>query len=701
MWTEKGMQLWGGIECTVNRVGDRFHDQFFKGGHLDRLDDLDRIAELGVRTLRYPILWERTAPERPDERDWRFADERLGRLRDLGIEPIVGLVHHGSGPRYTNLLDGSFAPGLADHARAVAERFPWIEAYTPVNEPLTTARFSTLYGHWYPHATDERSFAQALLNQVRATVLSMRAIREVNPAARLVQTDDLGRTHATTPLRYQAEFDNERRWLGWDLLCGRVDRQHRMWGHFLEQGVDEAELAWFLEDPCPPDVVGVNYYLTSERFLDHRIDRYPPDTHGANWSERFADVEAVRVLAGGIDGPGRLLREAWERYGLPLAITECHLGCTREEQVRWLAYVWGEAEAARQDGVDVEAVTVWSLFGAHDWCSLLTCDANLYEPGVFDLRAPEPRPTALARAVRTLACEGTMEASGEGWWERPVRLLYPPALAGDDVAPVPAKRRTGPRRSILILEDDRGLARAFASRCELRGLDYVLAGRDETDPLCPASVRHALDLRRPWAVVSPDGGGSALARGCAEVGARVLVLSDERVFDGTKGSPYVESDPPQCDWEWTVLGECPHALIVRVGTLFGVPTDGDFVSRTLAALERGERVVAACEGVVSPTFVPHLVDATLDLLVDDMAGIVHLTSEAALTPVGFARRIAAVAGLAVDLVDEAPPDPKDCPSIRCGLRSERAWPMPPLDEALAWAIRDVRDGARIARTYVA
>ena len=51
-------------------------------------------------------------------------------------------------------------------AGAAAERYPWIEDWTPVNEPLTTARFSALYGHWYPHAQDEHAFWLALLNQI-------------------------------------------------------------------------------------------------------------------------------------------------------------------------------------------------------------------------------------------------------------------------------------------------------------------------------------------------------------------------------------------------------------------------------------------------------------------------------------------------------------------------------------------------------
>ena len=116
----------------------------------------------------------------------------------------------------------------------MAERYPDIDAYTPVNEPLTTARFSALYGLWYPHRRDDRSFVRALLNQVRGTVLAMRAVREVNPRAQLVQTDDLGHVDSSPRLRYQAEFENLRRWLSFDLLTGRVDAQHPMRGYLRQ-----------------------------------------------------------------------------------------------------------------------------------------------------------------------------------------------------------------------------------------------------------------------------------------------------------------------------------------------------------------------------------------------------------------------------------------------------------------------------------
>src|SRR3712207_8030692 len=63
--------------------------------------------------------------------------------------------------------------GVQTCALPISARYPWLEFYTPVNEPCTTARFAGLYGVWYPHARDDKSFIQALLIQCRAVVLSM------------------------------------------------------------------------------------------------------------------------------------------------------------------------------------------------------------------------------------------------------------------------------------------------------------------------------------------------------------------------------------------------------------------------------------------------------------------------------------------------------------------------------------------------
>ncbi len=439
------LQLWGGIECTVNRVGDRYIDQVVLTGHQHRLDDLDRFADLGIKALRYPVLWERVVPTDPTQPDWSWTDERLARMRELGIRPIVGLCHHGSGPRWTGLLDPEFPHHLARFARAVSERYPWVDAFTPINEPLTTARFAALYGHWHPHARDERQMVRALVHECLAVQLAMQEIRRVNPGAQLVQTEDLGRVWSTPPLRYQADYENERRWLSLDLLCGRVGKEHPLWRHLWWLGLTWEELGPLLEQPCPPDIIGGNYYVTSERFLDHRRHRYPAVTHGGNGRDTYADVETVRVLADWSPGPASLLEEVWQRYHRPVAITEAHLGSTLNEQVRWLSQVWQEANRLEESGVDIRAVTIWSLLGAWDWHCLVTREEGHYEPGVFDIRGPSPRPTALASLARSLAAgelPGWKAASRPGWWERPERLLYPPVdREGNDVLHGPGRRR--------------------------------------------------------------------------------------------------------------------------------------------------------------------------------------------------------------------------------------------------------------------
>ncbi len=420
MTQDGALELWGGVECTVNRVGEKYFDQVRKSGHHDRPEDIARLAAIGLRAVRYPVLWERVAPDGLSTADWTWTDERLALLRGAGILPVATLLHHGSGPRNTHLLDPAFPESFAAYAAAVATRYPWLQDYTPVNEPLTTARFSALYGHWYPHHRDDRSFVRALLHELRATVLGMARIREINPCARLIQTEDAGRTYSSPRLVAQAEFENHRRWLTVDVLAGRVSENHPLWNWLVQRGASPTELHWFLDHPCPPDVVGLNYYLTSDRYLDERLAPYPASSLGGNGRDCYADVEAVRVSD--YDGPayGRILDEAWTRYALPIALTEVHAGCTREDQLRWFVSAWQAASAARNRGVDVRAVTMWSLLGSFDWNSLVTRDDNVYEVGTFDVRSAPPRRTALGTLAQALAT-GTPPnplASQPGWWQR-------------------------------------------------------------------------------------------------------------------------------------------------------------------------------------------------------------------------------------------------------------------------------------------
>ena len=409
-------------------------------------------------------------------------------------------MHHGSGPRYTSLLDRQFAAKLGDYAARVAERYPWIDMWTPVNEPLTTARFSCMYGHWYPHKKSFRDFLLALSHECQGALEAMRAIREVNPGALHVVTEDLGKTFSTPAMAYQARHENHRRWLSLDMLTGRVDERHPFWPMLMEAGVDPAVLADMNSQEAAPDLIGINHYLTSERYLDERRERYPDQPVGTNGVDSYVDLEAVRMphLAGKT-GPLARLREAWERYAIPLAVTEVHHGCSREEQVRWLAEVWNAAEQLRREGGDIRAVTLLSLFSNVDWRSLLTRREGIYDVGAFDTRGGKLRPTMVARAAKSLA-SGTPLAhpalEGRPWWRRSERFY---------IGGKPCMDHHLGRQPLLITGATGTLGQAFARLSHHRGLRHVVTDRAALDITDQQSIERALDRIQPWAVINTAG----------------------------------------------------------------------------------------------------------------------------------------------------------------------------------------------------
>lgn len=722
---ESGIELWAGVECTVNRIGDTFRDQLEATGHAARDGDIDLLQWLGPRRVRYPVLWERTTADAallPTESQWQWADRRLGRLRECGIDPVIGLLHHGSGPRGTSLVDAEFPEKLAAYAAAVARRYPWVEHWTPINEPLTTARFSALYGHWYPHARDLRLFVRAVINQCLGVVRAMEEIRQVNPAARLVQTEDVGRIcgNAAPGVTEQVAYENHRRLLTWDLLTGRVTDGHPLWRHLVERGAVLSELDALAMRPCPPSILGMNYYVTSDRFLDERLDRYPAQLHGGNGRVRYADVEAVRVADAGVTGHAALLDELGTRYGLPLAFTEVHLGCTRDEQLRWFKEAWAAAEGARARGLDVRAVTLWSTFGCWGWDTLATSSTGRYEPGAFDARGPTPRPTAVAHRVRALSGRDTGVTPAAalerttGWWRRSARILYPASASAAEAAESDPLRDGGEQAPFLVTGANGTLGRAFAEAARRRDLPVKVFRRTELDVTDVAAVRRAIAASRPWAVVNAAGyvrvddaerepercwrenvtGAVALGQACEEAGVPLAVFSSDLVFDGVTERPYAEHDRPsplgvygasKAAAEAQLLELAPTTLIIRTAAFFGAFAEQGFVGSALAAVRAGRRFSAAADLVVSPTYVPELADATLDLLLDGEHGIWHLANEGEVSWAELARWAARLAGLPSELVEPVPHAQLGLAAARprySALGSARGRQMDPLGRAL-------------------
>jgi dTDP-4-dehydrorhamnose reductase len=124
-----------------------------------------------------------------------------------------------------------------------------------------------------------------------------------------------------------------------------------------------------------------------------------------------------------------------------------------------------------------------------------------------------------------------------------------------------------------------------------------------------------------------------------------------RVFDGTKGEPYVESDAPaplSAYGRTKLHGEAAageQAWVIRSSWLFG-PTGHNFVRTMLRLAETREEVAVVDDQRGSPTYVGHLALATRELVdVGRPFGIWHVTAGGDCTWADFAEAIFAEAGL--------------------------------------------------------
>jgi dTDP-4-dehydrorhamnose reductase len=135
----------------------------------------------------------------------------------------------------------------------------------------------------------------------------------------------------------------------------------------------------------------------------------------------------------------------------------------------------------------------------------------------------------------------------------------------------------------------------------------------------------------------------------------------------------------------------PSALVIRTSAFFGPWDEHNFVTHALRALSSGGTFTAAGDAVISPTYVPHLVNASLDLLIDGERGVWHLANACALTWAELGREAAQLAGLDASRIESRPTASLGLRAPRpmySALTSERGALMPSLDEALKCYLRD-------------
>lgn len=348
-----------GIEDTFipqTRSGLRALDEYELMGHYEQWREHLRLAgATGARMIRWGIPWYRVEPH-PGVFDWSWTDQVIRFMVDeLGIEPILDLMHYGT-PLWMerSFVDPRYPDAVAAYARAVAERYgDRVRYYTPLNEPIVNALFCGMRGLWPPYLRGERGFLRVGIALAQGIVKTVQALKAIDPGFVMVHVEAAGRTLAArAELEPIASEYRHRSFLFFDLITGRVTADHPLFRWLLFNGVSYRDLEDLAGQAISIDVMGLNFY--------------------PQWSTQQVELDAggrLRLRVAEKQGQGfqEMLAGYYERYGVPMMITETSARGTLDIKRRWLDASVSAVRALRQTGIPVIGYTWFPLFTMIDW----------------------------------------------------------------------------------------------------------------------------------------------------------------------------------------------------------------------------------------------------------------------------------------------------------------------------------------------
>jgi beta-glucosidase/6-phospho-beta-glucosidase/beta-galactosidase len=296
--------------------------------------DYDMLRELGIAVAREGIPWPLV--DKGGRYDFSPIDPMIEAMRQTQILPIWDLCHYGY-PDDLDPFSENFASRFADYCRAATEyvvarlRGPYY--FTPINE---ITFFSFCGGEWgwvAPYKTSREDRFRLRLALCAAAIAGVKAIREIEPSARMVHIDPLVQVVAPRDRPDQIEAANHETYtdsfLAWDIICGK----------------ERPELGGA---PEILDIVGANNYSFGQ--MEYR-------EQGPHQALEPGD-DRVKPLYD-------LLRLVWDRYHRPMIIGETSgLGHGR---AAWLKDVMEESLAAVNEGIDLHGICLFPAVDMPDW----------------------------------------------------------------------------------------------------------------------------------------------------------------------------------------------------------------------------------------------------------------------------------------------------------------------------------------------
>ncbi|MGZ3849048.1 MAG: family 1 glycosylhydrolase [Flavisolibacter sp.] len=325
--------------------------------------DFELTKSLGIEFLRYGPAYYKTHLG-PGKYDWEFTDLTFNKLKELDITPIVDLCHFGVPDWIGDFQNPDFPNYFAEYVKAFAERFPYLQFYTPVNEIFIAATFSAQYGWWNECLASDKSFVTALKHLCKANVMAMHEILKIQPDASFIQSESSEYFHPMKPeAQKHANFLNEKRFLSLDLTYG-YPMTANMYEYLLDNGMTREEYHWFEDNQVSARcIMGNDYYITNEHLVR-------PD----GTTEPSGEIFGYYVIT----------HQYFSRYRLPIMHTETNIAMP--DSVEWFYKEWANVHRLKQDGVPIAGFTWYSLTHQVDWDSALRNDAGkVNELGLFDL----------------------------------------------------------------------------------------------------------------------------------------------------------------------------------------------------------------------------------------------------------------------------------------------------------------------------
>lgn len=339
-------------------------DQMEECGHYARFEeDFGLVRDMGLQFLRYGPPYY-SCHLGPGQYDWEFTDAAFNKLKELGITPIVDLCHFGVPDWLGDFQNRDFPYYFAEYAKAFAERYPWCDIYTPVNEIFIAAQFSAAWGWWNEAQCSDRAFVTALNHLCKANLMAMHAILKVVPDATFIQSESTEYFHAQHPdCEGHAYFLNHRRFLSLDLTYGR-EINALMYEYLLDNGLSRADYQWYRDNQVRAHcVMGNDYYYTNEHLVC-----------GGTNIEPSGEVFGYYVIT----------EQYYNRYRLPVMHTETNYA--GPDATTWLRKEWANARRLQLDGVPLVGFTWYSLTDQVDWDTALREKNDRVHPvGLFDL----------------------------------------------------------------------------------------------------------------------------------------------------------------------------------------------------------------------------------------------------------------------------------------------------------------------------